>query len=312
MVDIEQAALATARIVAALLDPADETSAILDPERSLIYLHGLTPTSPGIRDSFPVDGLFSRNIEVPFPPEPCPACGAQDETEAALSRVPVQDPGRPGLASQPVPLPTPAAVAADPQPWSPDPFEGAFRPRGLLLLLLILGLAGLLVWWLASLELAGSSPHQIALPASSQTTKPQGHATPRLSLVCDSSIGGSECAGKIYGVQGAVALDIAGLSANSLYSLCNQGYDIAWTDNHGQVLSRNSGYACSAYAGAQEVTIEPSNTDGAGPAYVYFTAPEPPWPSDPPWAGHWNITMRLTNPSGRTVLTATYDTTVVS
>lgn len=77
MLDIQQLALATAHVVGALLDPADENSAILDPRRTLIYLHGFTPTSPRIRASFPVDGLFSRNIEVPFPQELCPACGGQ-------------------------------------------------------------------------------------------------------------------------------------------------------------------------------------------------------------------------------------------
>ena len=79
MLDIQQVALATAHVVGALLDPANENSAILDPRRTLIYLHGFTPTSPRIRASFPVDGLFSRYIEVPFPQEPCPACGGQTE-----------------------------------------------------------------------------------------------------------------------------------------------------------------------------------------------------------------------------------------
>ena len=53
-VDIQLVALATAQVVAALADPADEHPAILDPQRNAIYLHGLTPTSPAALGSQPV------------------------------------------------------------------------------------------------------------------------------------------------------------------------------------------------------------------------------------------------------------------
>jgi ThiF family protein len=79
-VDIQLVALTTAQVVAALADPADERSAILDPQRTAIYLHGLTPTSPGIQATFPAPGLASRNVRVPFPATPCPACGGQQPT----------------------------------------------------------------------------------------------------------------------------------------------------------------------------------------------------------------------------------------
>lgn len=74
-IDIQLVALATAHIVAALAEPADEHSAILDPQRTAIYLHGLTPTSPQIRAAFATEGLASRNVRVPYPATPCPACG---------------------------------------------------------------------------------------------------------------------------------------------------------------------------------------------------------------------------------------------
>ncbi|MFH8773684.1 ThiF family adenylyltransferase [Streptomyces sp. NPDC017958] len=73
-VDIQLVALATAQVVAALADPDDEHAAILDPQRTAIYLHGLTPTSSAIRAAFPTGGLESRNVRIPFPDRPCPAC----------------------------------------------------------------------------------------------------------------------------------------------------------------------------------------------------------------------------------------------
>ena len=86
--DIAQVSLATASVVAALLDPSDERSAILDPERTAIYIHGLTPTSPGIRGIFPTGGLQSQSVRVPFPPDPCPACGGHEPiAEATVAEV---------------------------------------------------------------------------------------------------------------------------------------------------------------------------------------------------------------------------------
>lgn len=81
-VDIQLVALTAAQVVAALLDPRDERSAVLDPERTAIYVHGLTPVSPGIRATFPGAGLQSRNVRVPFPDEPCPACHGRNTAAA--------------------------------------------------------------------------------------------------------------------------------------------------------------------------------------------------------------------------------------
>jgi hypothetical protein len=77
-VDIQQVSLATANIVRALLNPRDERSAILDPDATAIYVHGLSPRSPGVQDVFPIDGLYSRNVRVSFPPTPCRACGGHE------------------------------------------------------------------------------------------------------------------------------------------------------------------------------------------------------------------------------------------
>ncbi|MGW0084792.1 HesA/MoeB/ThiF family protein [Streptomyces sp. NPDC003393] len=73
-VDIQLISLVTAHVVAALAHPGDDLSAILDRERTAIYLHGFTPTSPGVRPVFPTSGLSSRSVRVPFPDRPCAAC----------------------------------------------------------------------------------------------------------------------------------------------------------------------------------------------------------------------------------------------
>ncbi|SEL51302.1 HesA/MoeB/ThiF family protein [Streptacidiphilus jiangxiensis] len=73
-VDIQLVALATAQVVTALAHAEDDHAAILDPERTAIYLHGFTPTSAGVRATFPLPGLSSRPVRVPFPTRPCPAC----------------------------------------------------------------------------------------------------------------------------------------------------------------------------------------------------------------------------------------------
>lgn len=73
-VDIQFIALATARVVTALAHPDDDRSAILDPRRTAIYLHGFTPTSPGVEALFPTGGMSSRSVRVPFPSRPCAVC----------------------------------------------------------------------------------------------------------------------------------------------------------------------------------------------------------------------------------------------
>ncbi|WP_167414169.1 ThiF family adenylyltransferase, partial [Streptomyces carpinensis] len=45
-VDIQLVALTTAQVVTAVAHPDDDRSAVLDPQRTAIYVHGLTPTSP--------------------------------------------------------------------------------------------------------------------------------------------------------------------------------------------------------------------------------------------------------------------------
>lgn len=88
-VDIQLVVLATARIATALAHPDDAASAILDPRRNAVYLHGLTPTSPAVRSAFPTAGLSSRNVRVPFPALPCPACRGRHPAPAPRPAAPL-------------------------------------------------------------------------------------------------------------------------------------------------------------------------------------------------------------------------------
>jgi hypothetical protein len=95
-VDIQLVALATAQVVTALAHPDDDRSAILDPRRTAIYLHGLTPTSPGVRATFPTSGLSSRNVRVPFPSRPCAACRGWRYVATSPASATLGAGGRPG------------------------------------------------------------------------------------------------------------------------------------------------------------------------------------------------------------------------
>jgi hypothetical protein len=192
---------------------------------------------------------------------------------------------------------------------------------GLLLVLLVLGL---IAWGIFSLgswvthEISGgppavssSAPSTPAPPAGRPTTSP-AQAFPVLGLRCNNAVQGSDCAGKVYGVNGAVALNITGISANRIYQLCNAGYQLVWSDNHGRVMSRNAGFSCTAYAGVHQLTIDQTTTNGFGVPYVYITAPEPPWPLNPPICGPWRISLQLVSPNGSVLQTVSYNTYVVA
>jgi molybdopterin/thiamine biosynthesis adenylyltransferase/outer membrane protein assembly factor BamB len=136
-IDIELIALATAQVVAALLNPTDLRSGILDPERTAIYIHGLTPTSPGIRRTFPTTGLQSRNVRVPFPATACRACRGHEPPEPI---------------ARPAPRPAPAervAPAPEPEGWRPPGMPPIAGPIGLLI---VLALVGILIVWRVSAD----------------------------------------------------------------------------------------------------------------------------------------------------------------
>lgn len=111
--DMQQLAIATAQIVIALMDPTDVRGALLDPQQTAIYIHGFTPRSPGVRDTFPTEGLRNQYAHVPFPPTPCPACGGWDPPQP--SPTPATSTGlgtHPRVPATPTPPPTHAGAWA--------------------------------------------------------------------------------------------------------------------------------------------------------------------------------------------------------
>jgi hypothetical protein len=94
--DVELLVLATLWVVAGLLDPHDPRAAILDHERTHILVHGLMPHSPSVQEIFSSSNL--RNVRVPFPRQPCPACGGQalpSPREGSQPTPPLQSPPKP-------------------------------------------------------------------------------------------------------------------------------------------------------------------------------------------------------------------------
>lgn len=72
--DVELLAIVTAQLTAALLEQGDDTSEILDTKRTMVLVHGFTPTSKDIRDVFYSEGLRNINVEVAFDDQ-CRVCG---------------------------------------------------------------------------------------------------------------------------------------------------------------------------------------------------------------------------------------------
>ena len=101
--DIQLLVNVTTQVVTDLLDLDDPRSRILDPGRTCIYVHGFTPTSPGIRDSFPTHGLRNVNVHVPFPETPCPGCGGREPS------APGPDPSASNQAGRPTSIRVPAS-----------------------------------------------------------------------------------------------------------------------------------------------------------------------------------------------------------
>lgn len=110
ILDFMQFALVTARVVAALINPTNPNSAVLDPRRTAIYVHVFSPTSRDIQGPFPADGGL-RSIEVPvlLPTEPCRVCG--QGRHGARARVTAQRAAPEARAA-----PSPPAPTAPPRP----------------------------------------------------------------------------------------------------------------------------------------------------------------------------------------------------
>jgi molybdopterin/thiamine biosynthesis adenylyltransferase len=73
--DIQFLVLVTLWVIAGLLDPADARAAILDPEQTLIMVHGIMPPSRKIKELFGQTSIV--HVGVSFPETRCPACGGE-------------------------------------------------------------------------------------------------------------------------------------------------------------------------------------------------------------------------------------------
>ncbi len=309
-VDIQLVALATAQVVAALLNPADERSAILDPQRTAIYVHGLTPTSPGIRASFPNTGLYSRNVRVPFPLAPCPACGGQDLSAADPSRVDAE------TLPQPHP-PTTTAPAATGPSWDSTGhlrrrrFAQIFAAVAASAVLLVLAVA----WLVSGPTTAGSQAGPSNQPAgtsgaggaATSSARPAAGAPippSQTRLICDprytSSYAndGSDCtSGNLYSGD-QVVLEVSGLTKSVVSALCQQGYHDEWS-SRGDPWSKSAN--AQAYGGASGMCVELSNGMGFGDDGNLVASF-----GNPNKLGTDTVTWRLISPAGRTVLMASY------
>ena len=85
LLDIRPLVLLTAQVVAALLHPDDERSRfLLDPERTVLLVHGFMPVSSVFEIFFldpraPGTERTLGTMRVPWPRQPCPACGGWEE-----------------------------------------------------------------------------------------------------------------------------------------------------------------------------------------------------------------------------------------
>ena len=334
--NIQQTVLATAQVVKALLNPEDADAAILDagdadhgvPSRNLIWLHGFTPTSPAVRAAFPnVNGLFSRNMEVHFPPTPCPACGGHEETTTA-------PPPPPPRARTPAHAQHQQVRAALAQARIDDRI-GQWLTAAVLVLLGLIPIA--LVTLLIVLTVKLASPHPQAVspgaatsaaptspphPASPASTPaavaPTATAPPRSATLPTpapsqtpaainySSIG-LECYStcSVINVQDTgspanLGLEVTNISSATLVRLCSEGDTIQWSDNYRDLTSLNLGWIC----GQQLVDIDIQNV---ATIHIYSPVNNSGLPID----GPWKITFRLVGPSGQILASANYQTTVV-
>lgn len=304
-VDIQLVALATAQVVAALLNPADERSAILDPERTAIYVHGLTPTSPGIRASFPNTGLYSRNVRVPFPTVPCSACGSQDSTATAES-------ARVGAGTWPQQHPP----AADPSWDSTSPLRRRHLAQIFAGVATSVALLTLAIVWLFSSPASGPAPSQPADTSgatggpispgqvSAQPTAGAPIPPTQTHLICNTTQtssyanDGSDCvSGNLYSGD-TIVLEVSGLTKSVVSVLCQRGYHDEWS-SQGDPWSKSAN--AQMYGGASGMCVELSNGmgfDDDGNLVASFGNPDK--------LGIDTVTWQLISPAGRTVLVATY------
>lgn len=281
-VDIQQISLATARVVAALLDRTDRSLAILDERRTAIYVHGLTPVSPGIRRAFPASALYSRNVHVPFPPQPCQECGGQDQ-----------------------PAPSDPTPTADSTIWAPTAGQEAqaewdeavdLRRRRLRIFATVLVAAAAVVVVGVFVPIGGYSPNEPTTQNNHTThpAKPVRIPPKRVRLICDvnqtSSYAhdGSDCVTHNMYSGDAITLKVSGFTKRVVRALCKRGYHDKW--------SSTAGDDGGGFGMCDELRENILSSDGL--IFENFSNPEV--------LGKDTVTWRLIGLRGQTVLVAKY------
>ncbi len=216
--DMQQLAIATAQIIIGLIDPTDVRGALLDPERTAVYIHGFTPRSRGVRDAFPTEGLRNQYADIPFPPSPCPACGGQQPRPAPAQ--PLPQPPRP-VPARPVPRP------------HPPPDHSSAISWGAIAALLVVGLIVFGVY---------KASHHSAASAGSEAPAAQPTAVSSAPATNEQSTASSGINGWSSGQQ----VD----SNNGLTSIsCSDTSDCVGVDGSGYVYT----YSGSSWSSGQQI-----------------------------------------------------------
>lgn len=202
-VDIQLLVNVTAQVVTDLLDLDDPRSRILDPERTCIYVHGFTPTSRGIRDSFPTHGLRNVNVHVPFPETPCPACGGHELR----------------------PAPLPPLRQPRPQPTLPPPDHSSAIAWGVIAVLLVVGLIVFGVYKASHHPTSSaSSQAPVAQPSAAASSTPTTNEQP-----ISSSGANGWSSGQQIDNNGLTAISCP--STGSCMSVDSSGYAYTYSGN---------------------------------------------------------------------------------
>jgi len=123
-----------------------------------------------------------------------------------------------------------------------------------------------------------------------------------VTLVCleQKTIDLTKCGSSLATEVGDISLGFKGTSLAAIASLCSEGYTVQWTDNHGRRLSAD-GMATSADTPVDSCM---SARDVASEYHPRFVPPMT--------TGPWVIIWRLLSPSGKVVVEADYEATVVA
>ena len=291
-INVEALTLTLVTVVKGLINPIDPAARFLWVERSLVRVRGHEPLRPTLVDDFG-EGQYVSPVDVRFPPQPCPACGQHAQPESPPEPPDMAPVGEPPGAEVPDPewsIPL-VAYARNPPDYQSDNHPTDRRAFAAAAVTGIVIVALVIVWAVLS---AINRHHAAATPS--------GPISPTVKLVCDPHVGGTWCEDGASGSAGTIALDIVGVSYDNFYNLCNMGYKFDLTDNYGQ-SSGVTGNGCGGYGDVYSTSANPVT----GAPYIDLKLPKYS-NTDNYRCGPWALTLRIKDPSGRTIRTARYGT----